>query len=306
MQQMGARARCLPEDPRGAGLMTVQERPNVSVGDKIEATQNEILRVTVGSETHGMALEGSEDHDEMGVYVSSPVSLLGLADSKEHYISRTKPDGVRSEHGDTDLSMYSLRKYLRLACQGNPTVLLPVYSPPGDVLVTTPLGESLRRLGVNQFPTITAGYRFLGYLDSQYDRMRGIGARQNRVPSSPELIAAHGYDTKYASHALRLGLQGLQYMTEATLTLPMRQHDLDVVMPVKRGQVTQERAMALIEEVRAELADAIEQAEKHRTLPERPDMVLVNGWLVTAHYAHWRTTADGHYWSDAAGVLAHE
>jgi hypothetical protein len=30
------------------------------------------------------------------------------------------------------------------------------------------------------------------------------GAHTNR----PELVAVHGYDTKYAMHALRLGLQG--------------------------------------------------------------------------------------------------
>ena len=29
--------------------------------------------------------------------------------------------------------MYSLRKYLRLAIKGNPTALLPLYAPPGDV-----------------------------------------------------------------------------------------------------------------------------------------------------------------------------
>ena len=35
------------------------------------------------------------------------------------------------------------------------------------------------------------------------------GAHTNR----PELVAAHGYDTKYAMHALRLGLQGIELLT---------------------------------------------------------------------------------------------
>ena len=28
----------------------------------------------------------------------------------------------------------------------------------------------------------------------------------------PELIAAHGYDTKYAGHVLRLGYQGIEFL----------------------------------------------------------------------------------------------
>ncbi|WP_461167041.1 DNA polymerase beta superfamily protein [Tsukamurella serpentis] len=40
--------------------------------------------------------------------------------------------------------MYSLRKYLRLAVKGNPTVLLPLYAPPGDLIMVTDLGRSLR------------------------------------------------------------------------------------------------------------------------------------------------------------------
>ena len=36
---------------------------------------------------------------------------------------RTQPEGVRSGPGDLDLIVYSLRKWMRLALTGNPTVL---------------------------------------------------------------------------------------------------------------------------------------------------------------------------------------
>ena len=50
-----------------------------------------------------------------------------------------------------------------------------------------------------------AGGRFLGYLQAQKAGMTGAaGAHPNR----PELVAEHGYDTKFAMHALRLGVQG--------------------------------------------------------------------------------------------------
>lgn len=42
--------------------------------------------------------------------------------------------------------MYSLRKYLRLAVKGNPTVMLPQYAPDESLITMTPLGRELRDL----------------------------------------------------------------------------------------------------------------------------------------------------------------
>lgn len=181
--------------------MSAEPQPNVDHGDREVALANEILRVTVGSGTHGMAMEGHDDNDEMGVYVQDATQLLGLAATEEHYVSRTQPEGARSGPGDTDLVIYALRKFIRLAAAGNPTILIPFWSPDSDLLLITPLGSQLRDLGRTQFATRHAGHRFLGYLDGQRDRLTGRG-RQSQVPNRPELVAAHGYDTKYASHAL--------------------------------------------------------------------------------------------------------
>ena len=40
-----------------------------------------------------------------------------------------QPEGARSGAGDLDLVIYSLRKWARLAAQGNPTVLLLLFVP---------------------------------------------------------------------------------------------------------------------------------------------------------------------------------
>jgi len=54
------------------------------------ATANEILRGVVGSTTHGTAIDGQDDRDEMGVFVEPPEDVCGLAPC-EHYIHRDKP-----------------------------------------------------------------------------------------------------------------------------------------------------------------------------------------------------------------------
>ena len=109
------------------------------------ALPNEILRSVVGSGVHGIAIEGTDDHDEMGVYIEPPEYVLGLERQRDDYVWRTQPEGVRSGHGDTDLMIYSLRKYLRLAIKGNPTVMLPLFAPEADLVVGHAAGRRAAR-----------------------------------------------------------------------------------------------------------------------------------------------------------------
>jgi hypothetical protein len=219
----------------------VHDRPVSSVtthaehGDRALALGGEILRTVVGSGVHGIAIAGTDDHDEMGVFVEPPECVLGLRGPADHYVYRSQPEGARSGPGDTDLVMYSLRQYLRLATVGNPTVLLPLYAPADAVLVCGPLGEQLRALA----PAVLsqrAVRRFLGYMNGQRERLLG-GGRRSRVPNRPKLVARYGYDVKYASHALRLAYQGLGIVRDGRLTLPMPDHQRERVLRVKRGEV---------------------------------------------------------------------
>lgn len=259
----------------------------LSEGDRDIALGNEILRTVVGSEAFGMELPGVGDRDEMGVYVETPEQLLGLEISSEHYVSRTKPEGVRSGPGDVDLTMYSLRKFAYLACAGNPTILTPLFVPSEFILETTDpwYGFKLRSIGPSLFLSQRAGGRFLGYLNRQRERMTG-GGRQSRVPKRPELIEAHGYDTKYASHALRLGYQGVELMTTGWLDLPMHGEGLEACMEVKRGDVTFEEALRRVDEVRDRLVSVKESGKS--PLPKKPDMDQVNRRLVEMHQHYWR------------------
>lgn len=266
--------------------LKAEPEPTVDHGDREVALANEILRVIVGSGAHGMAIEGHDDNDEMGVYVQDATQVLGLAATEEHYVSRTQPEGVRSGPGDTDLVIYALRKFIRLAAAGNPTILIPFWSPDSDLLLITPLGCQLRDLGRAQFATRHAGHRFLGYLDGQRDRLTGRG-RQSHVPNRPELVAAHGYDTKYASHALRLGLQAIELVTTGQLSLPMSAEDLEPCMEIKRGQVGYAEALRRIDAAGSHLAELL---DGDLAVRDEPDMDVVNAWLVDAHRHHWGWT----------------
>jgi predicted nucleotidyltransferase len=157
------------------------------------ALGNEILRGVVGSTAHGTAIESQDDRDEMGVFVEPPECVCGLTPC-DHYIYRDQPEGVRSQAGDLDLTMYSLRKFCRLAAQGNPSVILLLWLPVH--ICKEPIGAELVTMR-NAFVSKQSGERFLGYLAAQ--KMRLTGERTRSV-NRPELVAKYGYDTKFAMH----------------------------------------------------------------------------------------------------------
>ena len=256
-------------------------------GDIVE--RGTILRATVGSTLHGLHHGGQDDRDEMAVFIEPPEYLLGLRRAPgipgglygfEHFVARTQPEGARSGPGDLDLVAYSLRKYVRLALKGHPTILLLLFVPDELVLVKTELGNALRDLR----PALLsrrAGRGYLGYLRGQKERL--LETRGRKGVNRPELLAAHGFDTKYAMHAARLGHQGLELMETGSLTLPMPEPERSRVMAIRTGDRSFEDSIAEIEETERRLAEALERT----SLPAEPDREAVDRFLVEAYRRAW-------------------
>lgn len=238
------------------------------------AFSNEILRGVVGSTAHGTAIEGQDDRDEMGVFIEPPENVCGLV-PLEHYISRTQPEGVRSGPGDLDLTMYSLRKFCRLAAQGNPSVLILLWLQ--EYELAEPLGLRLIRLR-DAFVSREAGWRFLGYLRSQ--RMALTGEKCKKV-NRPELVEKYGFDTKFAFHALRLGYQGMEYLLERRISVPMKEPQLKVCRAVRTGEFTMTEVVDMIQKIETTLEDLCERSTLHA------DTKRINEFLVEAHKTHW-------------------
>src|SRR3954462_13783540 len=147
-------------------------RKETHVGLNDLVARGTILRGTVGSTLHGLHHGGQDDRDEMAVFVEPPEYRLGLklvrAQGRklhplEHWVDRTQPEGARSGPADLALVAYNLRKSLRLALKGHPTVLLLLFVPPELTLVETELGRELRGL-TGAILSRRAGRGYLGYL----------------------------------------------------------------------------------------------------------------------------------------------
>ena len=254
-------------------------------GDRTAALAGEILRTVVGSGVHGIAIEGTDDRDEMGVYIEPPEAVFGLQAPLPHYVHRTQPEGHPSGPGDVDLVSYSLRKYLHLAAKGNPTVLLPLFAPESSVLSVTRLGRELRELR-HRFLSQQAGRRFLGYMHGQRERL--VSGR--KLPNRPALVAEHGYDTKYAAHALRLAYEGLEVVRDGTLTLPMPEWARAHVLRVKRGELSLNTVLHDIDYLAGTTECRLD--DQDTPLPAQPDWDELSRWSVQAHARAWRQNVD--------------
>jgi uncharacterized protein len=216
----------------------------------------------------------------MGVFIEPPEYVCGLS-KIEQWTWRTKPEGVRSGPGDVDLTIYSLRKYVRLAAQGNPSILTLLFAPDSARIVHTAMAERLLELT----PFIVskqAGHRFLGYMRAQRDRMLGMRG-QARLPNRPELVEKYGYDVKYASHMIRLALQGIELLEKGWFALPLSIEWRLPVRSIRQGKMRQEAVLEWASTLEAQLEGLLETSK----LAEHPDYETINYALYRMHQEHW-------------------
>src|SRR6266496_2308019 len=219
--------------------------PHASEEARAIAEKGMILRVQVGSGMHGTSITGQDDRDEMGLCLEPPQFVTGLARA------------------------------------GNPTVLLVLFVPDREVVFRDEAGAELAA-NAHRFVSRLAAGRYLGYLKAQKAAMTGqAGAHTNR----PELVAVHGYDTKYAMHALRLGLQDLSEgpLTTGRITLPVPEPHRAYLRSIRRG----ERPFAEVLDAVSDAEARLSQLRDSPAIEDQPDRRWVDDWLHRSYLNFW-------------------
>lgn len=109
-----------------------------------------------------------------------------------------------------------------------------------------------------------------------------LGLRSKHT-NRPELIERYGYDSKFAYHALRLGLQGIELLLNGSITLPMEPEHRSFLKDVRLGKWTQQQVLEEIDYLANELAALKDSAN----VPDKPDYTLLNRWLVEGYQYWW-------------------
>lgn len=248
----------------------------------------QLIRVEMGSTAHGTGTTEHEDYDEIGIMAIPWQQSIGVpirASQNETITYRPgRKEGERSQPGDYDLVVHSARKFCHLAASGNPSMLMVLYGPVRYMNETAPMAMWGTQYWTDAFWHQGARAKFLGYCRAQRARLEGL--RGGKHTNRPELIEKYGYDTKYAMHMLRLGIQGMEYMETGAVELPMRPDWRRYLQEVRAGKVELEHVLTLADMLEDELENMESEA------PPEPRWATINSWLLSV-YEWQRSLGEG-------------
>jgi predicted nucleotidyltransferase len=255
-----------------------------------ERYPGEFLRVVIGSTIHGLSVAQTDDLDLLGICIEPPSEVLGLGKPFEQHVWRTQPEGHPSGPGDVDLTTFSLRKYLYLAAQGNPTVINLLFVPQAYRYLDGWLGDRLRE----KIPMIVskeAGARYLGYAKSQRERLLGLRGQKHtgytrrlkyEAQDTPDGIP---YDSKYGMHLCRLAVQGIELLTTGRITFPVPEPERTKLMDIRAGCWTLDEVVAWSNRLEEQLIVARHESP----LPDHPDREALSEWMVQTYLQEWES-----------------
>lgn len=234
-----------------------------------------------GSVAHGMYVPPTEptsidDKDLMGVYFGPP----------EHYIGFPRGicnSAIERMMDPWDVVFYEIRKFVHLLTKSNPNVLSMLWLEETDYIH---IGAGAARIIEHRglFASRAAYNSFVGYARSQLSRMERHEHHGRMGAKRKALVERFGYDTKNASHLIRLLRLGTEFLS--TGVLQVKRPDAPELLAIKRGEWSLERVKAEAEAWFGRAADALSRS----ALPDRPDRDRIERLLVEIVGEHfgWR------------------
>jgi uncharacterized protein len=203
-----------------------------------------------------------------------PEKLIGL-ERDEHFVFTTGGKEVGNGPQDVDVCLYSLRKWAGMAAKGNPSALHFVFAAEE---FSTKWWQTIRQ-DRNVFASRQHLTPFIKFADDQMDRLLGRKGQKNIHRAALE--EAHGYDTKYAMHVIRLYLEAKEYMETGKITLPNPR--VELLVAIRRGKYKLSEIEAMGKELQAETYSA----QLKSPLPDAVNQEAVTRLVTGAYLDFW-------------------
>lgn len=240
-----------------------------------------ILYCYRGSIAHGMYIP---PEDDMG---TDDVDLIGVTIAPiNYYLGLNKFEQKEISEGSDDIIVYDIRKFFRLLLKANPNVLSVLWNREDMYQKITPAGERLLD-NRDLFSSQQAYYSFVGYAKAQLRKMFGGSYQGYMGAKRKKLFDKHGYDTKNASHLIRLLWMAIEFLNTEEITV-YRKDDADVLIAIKRGEWSQDRVEREANSLLAK-ADAALATTK---LPRHSDVSGANKLLIEIMTDHFQVNGE--------------
>lgn len=229
-----------------------------------------------GSISHGMYEPSTEptsidDKDVVGIVIPPMDYYYGLKQFGSRGTMTIKKD-------EWDIVLFEMVKAVRLLEKGNPNILSILWLDETHYIRATKTGQILldnRDLFVGKH----AYHSFVGYAHGQLHRMTHMAFEGYMGEKRKQLVKKFGYDTKNASHLIRILRMGIEFLNDGELHV--KREDAQQLLEIKRGEWALEKVKAEAER----LFISAETAYTLSKLPPRPDHEKVNKLcLRLAHY----------------------
>lgn len=238
-----------------------------------------ILTVYRGSIAHGLYVPNSspnsiDDKDIMVICIPPLPYYFGL----EEYGSRGTHE---IKYQEWDIVVYEFKKSIGLLCQGNPNILSLLWLDKDCYLKVSPEGRQLLH-AKDLFISKHVYNSFVGYAQGQLRRMTHLAFQGYMGEKRKKLVKEFGYDTKNASHLVRLLKMCIEFLNEGRLYV-RRQKDREQLLSIKRGEWSLEE----VEKEAGRLFKLVEVAYMKSKLPEHLDEGKINKLCVEILREHF-------------------
>jgi predicted nucleotidyltransferase len=221
-----------------------------------------------GSMSHGTYVPddhplSTDDKDLLGVCIPDIRNYLGLSnfEQKEAMV------------GPWDSVVYEMRKFMRLLSKCNPNVISLLWLKPEHYFIMDPLGEKLV-YNKELFLSKEIYHTFTGYAYGQLKRMTHFAFNGYMGDKRKKLVEKFGYDTKNASHLIRLLRMGIETLREGKVNV--WREDAEELISIKQGKFTLEQ----IQDMANDLFEDAKVAFEKSGLPKEVDKAFVEKLLI--------------------------
>ena len=235
-----------------------------------------ILKTISGSHLYGTNTENS-DKDCVGVCIPTKDYIIGMY-KFDQLEERTNPSRSNKQNikTDNDYTCYSLPKFIKLAYDNNPNILEILFVPKESIIYCDNLGKHLlehRKLFVSK----GAYYKFMGYAMAQ---------KRKLITKQPEglrtkIVEKYGYDTKHASHLIRLLYFGIEILRTGQLAFPAEHRKYLIQIKNVKWPLSQ------IIDKAAYLESYLNESLESSILPEHPNLEEINRLQINLIESFW-------------------
>lgn len=194
-----------------------------------------------------------DDKDIMGIFIPPEDVVFGIRNIET--INRMWDEKLSQKKSITwDVVYYSLKKYLILILKQNPNVIGLLWLDEKFYTKKTKLGQILVN-NRNKLLSKQCYKSFSGYAYGQLHRMTHHAPTGKLGEKRKKLITKFGYDTKNASHLIRLLKMGFE--TLLTGEMQVSRPDNNMLLAIKRGEWKLTNVLSYADELFKKMEDAL-------------------------------------------------